>query len=106
MPCTTELNRKDDKFQAWQNAYEDWEEARNLALAADAAMVVTCGVAIWTLGGFGFTGAACAAAVTALTIAVARADTARAKSNNAGDAYKLASERYSDCLAKCRPAQS
>ncbi|GGC08676.1 hypothetical protein [Cellulomonas carbonis] len=106
MPCTTELNRKDDKFQAWRNAYDDWEEARNLALAADAAMAVSCGVAIWTLGGFGFTGAACAAAVTALAIAVAKVDTARDKSNNAGDAYQLASDRYNDCLAACRPGAS
>lgn len=106
MPCTSELARRDDKFTAWQNAYDDWEGARNLALAADAAMVGVCAAAIWTLGGLGFTAAACAAAVTALAVAVSNADTARDKSNNAGDAYKLAAERYNDCLAKCRPGTS
>ncbi|WP_129336289.1 hypothetical protein [Cellulomonas endophytica] len=104
MPCTVELNRQDDKFQAWQNGYADWQEARNLALAADAAVLGTCGAAVYTAGGFGFTAAACLAAVTALAIAVARNDTALDKLYTAKDAYGLAVRRYDDCLARCRPA--
>ncbi|WP_395344218.1 hypothetical protein PN836_005410 [Ningiella sp. W23] len=105
MPCTAENNRQQDKFTAWRNAYADWEGARNLALAADAAMVGTCGVAIWTLGGGGFTGAACAAAVAALAYAVAEADTARTKSDIAGDAYNQAFAEYEACLAKMKQQQ-
>ena len=100
MPCTAEKNRQQDKLTAWKNAYASWEGARNLGLAADAAMLGTCGVAIWTLGGFGFTGAACAATIAALAVAVANADTARKHSNNAGDAYKQALADYQACLAK------
>lgn len=63
------------QLTAWNNAYDEWEGARNDALAADAAMGIACGVAVWTAGGGGFTAAA----------------------------YHVAEQRYSDCLAKLRP---
>lgn len=103
MPCNLERGRKDDKLIGWKDAYADWENARNLALAADAAMLGSCGFMILTAGGFGFTAAACGASAAALSAAIANVDLALTKSNNAGDAYKLATKRYNDCLAGLHP---
>ena len=102
MPCTAELTRWEDKYTIYENAVEDANEAANLVLAADAAMVVSCGTALYTGGGFGFTAAACIAALAALATAVAKLETARDKRRIAGEASNRAYEHYQDCISKCR----
>ena len=102
MPCTSEFNRWQDKYEAWRVASAEADGARNKALAADAAMVTACEIAIFTGGGGGFTAAACAAAVAALAVAMADLDTAVDKANIAADASNSAGDAYHSCIAKCR----
>lgn len=106
MACISERNRMEDKYTTARNAYDVAQGKRDLALAADAAMVVACGVAIWTGGGGGFTAAACAAAVAALAYAISEYETAVDLAENAADSYQQAQSHYSQCMAKCRSGGS
>ena len=105
MPCTTERSRMEDKQTLWQNARDEFDAAANAALVADAAFVAACSAAVYTGGGGGFTAAACVAAIGALAYALNQLELAQDKMGNAAEAYQLAMQHYSECLAKCkRPA--
>ena len=97
MPCTSEKNRSDDKYTAWENAYADQVAAGIANTAADAAVLVACPF-FWT----GLGTVACAAAVTAAATAAAVLTGAMMKNSAAADAYHKAWKAYQACLAKCK----